>query len=114
MDFQACSWEEDEEAGATHTCFCPSPVPGKPPPFRVGGGFCPEDTVERDLQFLFGDRRFYGVRMCILIRLLLLLLLHKTYWKKPRGFSFTPVLMVQIHSFATVFSSLEPGLPHSF
>lgn len=34
------------------------------------------------------------VRMCILIRLLLLL--HKTYWKNPGGFSITPVVVVVV------------------
>lgn len=48
----------------------------------LGGGVCPY-TVERHRQFLFGDKRFIKVRMCILIRLLLLP--PQTYWKNPRG-----------------------------
>lgn len=51
------------------------------------------------------------VRVRILIGLLLLLL-HKTYWKNLRGFSITPVLVVQIRSFASFFfPSLEPAPP---
>lgn len=39
----------------------------------LGGGFCPY-AVERHWQLLSGDKRFIRVRICILIRLLLLLL----------------------------------------
>lgn len=70
-----------EDAGATQLCL-PLPTPLKSPPFLSSS-----DKVERDLQFLFGDKRFRRVRVCILIRFfLLLLLLQKLTGKTREGF----------------------------
>lgn len=72
--------QKDEDAGATQL-YLPLPTPLTSPPFLSSS-----DKVERYLQFLFGDERFRRVRVCILIRLFLLLLLQKLTGKTREGF----------------------------
>lgn len=78
--------------------FAPS-YPLKSPPFWVISA--PEDTGTRDPQFLFGDRRFYEGEDVHIDQVVAAGA--QNLLEKPRRVSITPVLIVQIRSFASFF-----------